>query len=406
VAASGDWRVTAPDDARRLRVLLVHQYYHPYIGGAENLFKGLAEGLVRRGHHVRVVTTRLPGTPPHEVVNGVVVERVTTPRPGDRYFFTLLAIPAAVRRAADCDVVQTAPYNGAFAGFLAGRLRGRPVVFTPFEVLGSRWATVEPNPLLAGFYRRFESAVVTLPYDRYVPISRATEADLLRAGAPAERVSVVYPGIDDLFVAGGLTADGELRRLALAAPDGFLYVYFGRPGITKGVDILVRAVPLVERAVPGSRLAMILATEPRPQYERIRALISRLGLESRIALVPPVPSRERLARHLLDASCVVVPSLTEGFGLTAAEACALDLPVVATRAGSIPEVVSGRYVLVEPGSPEALAAGIVRAQRAEYDPWRPRQDFSWDRMVRAYEAIYRSVLERAPRPRRAAGRRR
>src|SRR5215212_4240628 len=159
VASTG----TRQSAGRSLKVLLVHQYYYPYIGGAESIFKGLAERLVQRGHRVRVITTRLHDTPSFEVVNGVGVERIATPTSGDRYFFTALGVPAVLRRAARCDVIQTGPYNGAIAAFLGGRLRRRPIVFTSFEVLGKRWAEVEPNPLVAGFYERFELAVSRLP---------------------------------------------------------------------------------------------------------------------------------------------------------------------------------------------------------------------------------------------------
>lgn len=371
-----------------MRLLFVLAYYHPYIGGAESVFRQLTAELARRGHAVRVLTTALPGAPAHEELDGVAVTRVATPRRGDRHFFSLLSLPAAAAAARAADVVHTAPYNGALPAFLGARLAGRPVVFTALEVLGRRWATVEPRPLHAAAYRLVEAAVMRLPYDRYAAISRATLADALAAGAPAARSRVIYCGVDPLFRPG--PAEGLLRRrmgLPAGAP---LFVYFGRPGITKGVEVLLRAMPALLRAVPEAHLALILAREPAAQRARLAAMAAELG-GGQTQLLEPLPSRAELARHLRDADCVVVPSLTEGFGLSAAEACALGLPVVATTAGALPEVVGGRHVLVPPGCPQALAEGMARAARGRYDqPGAPRQ-FSYSLMADAYEELYREV---------------
>jgi glycosyltransferase involved in cell wall biosynthesis len=58
------------------------------------------------------------------------------------------------------------------------------------------------------------------------------------------------------------------------------------------------------------------------------------------------------------ADCVIIPSLAEGFGFSAAEACAMNKPVVVSNTTSLPEVVSGKYVLVKPKNHEAIAKGI------------------------------------------------
>jgi len=93
-----------------------------------------------------------------------------------------------------------------------------------------------------------------------------------------------------------------------------------------------------------------------------------------------------------NADCAVVPSLSEGFGFTAAEACALGIPVVATTAGSLPEVVSGEHVLVEPADPRSLADGVVRVACGEAD-YRDPVDFRWEDAVDKYLATYRLLVD-------------
>jgi len=68
----------------------------------------------------------------------------------------------------------------------------------------------------------------------------------------------------------------------------------------------------------------------------------------------------------------------------------LDIPVVATRVGSIPEVISGRHVLVEPNSPKAIADGVVRIWQGQWEETQ-RKSFSWDDMIDTYEKIYKEL---------------
>jgi len=370
------------------RILFVLQYYPPYVGGLEMIFQNLAERLVQRGYTVHVLTTHLPGTPHRESLRGVTVERLPVPQCGDRYVFTFTAIPAAIRLARGCDLIHTAPYNGALPAFLAGRCTRRPVLLTALEVLGRRWHLMEQNPCIAWGYRLFERLITRLPFERFAAISQATLQDCLRAGMPAAQGQVIYPGVDEVFCPG--PRNGALRaRLGLGQSD-FVYLYFGRPGKTKGVEFLLRAAPQIQAAIPQAHLVLLLADKPRAWYARLLRLAADLPAGINIHLLPSVP-RAALVDYLREADCIVIPSLTEGFGLTTAEACATAIPVVATRVGAIPEVISGRHVLVEAGSAAALAKGVLRVYRGEWDETPPKR-FSWEAMVDAYEQLYQEML--------------
>jgi hypothetical protein len=60
--------------------------------------------------------------------------------------------------------------------------------------------------------------------------------------------------------------------------------------------------------------------------------------------------------------------------------------------GSIPEIVSGRHILVNPGQPEAICEGVMQAFHGHYDGWKPKKQFSWERMVLDYEEVYETLL--------------
>ena len=99
----------------------------------------------------------------------------------------------------------------------------------------------------------------------------------------------------------------------------------------------------------------------------------------------------------------VLPSLSEGMGLSIMEAMAAGLPVVATEVGGVPElVVDGRTgLLVPPKDPDALAEAILECirekGRAEEMGRRGRErvraPFPLSRMIREHEALYEELLE-------------
>jgi glycosyltransferase involved in cell wall biosynthesis len=373
-----------------LRILFVLSYYYPYIGGAEYIFKEVTAGLVRRGHEVKVITTHLADTPLQDVIDGVHVERVQVPLTGDRYFFGLFNVPTLLQQIRDYDVVHTASNNLSYAVGAISRLMQRPVVFTSLEFLGKRWNTVESNPFKRRFFALVEKTMTRFPYHCYTAISQATYTDLVGAGVDPRLATVIYCGIDPVFLNAPHQRTGVLRSVCEIPPDDFLYVYFGRPGWTKGVDYLVKAVPAIQQALSHAHLVLILSQTPPTAYQRICDLVASLGPDLKVHFVPATNDRPLLASYLLDADCVVVPSLTEGFGFTTAETCALGVPIVASRVGSIPEVISGKHLLVEPGSPQAIADAVIRMARGEY-AWSDPKDFAWERIVQQYESVYRSL---------------
>jgi len=370
-----------------MRILFVLENYFPFIGGAEVLFKNLCEGMVAMGNDVTVITSSLPQAPYNEMVNGVNVLRVQTPRKGSRYWFTFLAIPQALKRVKQYDIVQTTTYNGAFPAWLAAGQAGRKCIITVHEVIGEGWKNMQGmNWLTAWLHQVLEWLIVALPFSRYITVSRYTAGRLEKYGVKPEKVSVVYNGINyDLFNID--KADREHIREMLGLKDNFVYMYFGRPGISKGLEYLVAAVPAITEKIPNSKLLILLGKEPSEGYRKILALIDEMKLKDRIMLLDPVP-RIELPGYVAAADCVVVPSITEGFGFTAAEACAMDRPVVVSNVASLPEIVSGKYVLAEPGNAQSIAEGVVHIQRGEAVV-RDKKYFRWEDCIDNYDKIYR-----------------
>lgn len=372
-----------------MKICFIIEYYPPHVGGGETLFCELAQGLAQRGHTCDVITCRLPGTKKFEVVNGVRVHRVWAPRWGDRYWFTFLALPKAIKTARKSDVCHTMTYNGAFPAWVASAVAKKPVALLAHEVLGKRWHDLGLSPVEARMYRFLEKLVLCLPFDAYPCNSLATQSALVRHGILPSRVHQFYPGVDSACFCARSPDKAKQIRQKLGLGDAFVCLYYGRPGVVKGVEYLVQAARYLAREIDGFHLVLILSQKPVAKRRQIMRLVA--GLEPGLVTVLDPVAREELPDYILACDCVAVPSLNEGFGFTCVEACALGKPVVATTAGSLPEVIFGKHVLVIPGSARALADGIVRAWKADFVQSRARK-YSWDTFVSRHIEMYESLM--------------
>jgi len=373
-----------------MKILIVAEYYAPHIGGVETFFRHLAEGLAARGVEVSVVTCCLPGTATDEVLNGVQIHRVRLPKFGLRYWFTLCAVFPLWRRVAVCDVVHTTTYNAAFPAWLAARLHGKKTVITVHEIWGDLWfRAIRMNKLSAWLHWLFERFVVRLPFDAYVGVSDSTRTAIGKIHGTGKRIVRIYHGIDyHLFDPS--KHDGAKERERYHLGSGFRYLYFGRTGWAKGVTWLLEAIPAITKAVPDARCVLMLSRDPIQPFRAIEATIKRLGIEQNVLLMESL-SRDLVPGMLRAVDCVVIPSVSEGFGFTTAESCAMGRPVAVSNAGSLPEVAWGDAHFFEPQDPEGIARaviGIAQRKRVSIPPKR----FEWDVAVDEYLALYRTLV--------------
>jgi glycosyltransferase involved in cell wall biosynthesis len=216
--------------------------------------------------------------------------------------------------------------------------------------------------------------------ERVLAVSERTKRDLVEHYKIAEGKIVVTPnGVDPIF-----RPDGDTP----ARPPYVLFV----GGIQPRKDPM-SAIEALGRL--NGDLSLVLVGAEKRGGNEVRSAIRRLGLEQRVELAGHL-EHDELAALYRGAACLVFPSRYEGFGLPVLEAMASGTPVVAASAGAVPEVAGDAAVLVAPGDPAALAAGIERALSdrhrlvtAGLD--RARQ-FSWAETARLTLATYRELL--------------
>lgn len=375
----------------KLRILFVCENYIPHYGGAEVVFKNLAEGLVKRGHKVDLITHRIKGTKTFEILNGVRVHRVRCL--DSRYLFTFFSVPKVLKLTKKADIIQTTTFNGAFPAWLAAQIRKKPVVLTVHEVWIGKWRKVtDMNFLKALMHDLLERTIYLLKYDKYICVSRATQNDLLRINISQPKTDVIYNGIDYKQWNPNKYDGNEIRKKLKLEKD-FIYMFTGRPGPSKGLEYLIQAVPLIAQKIKNAKLIAIVSKDKqyKQRFKNIIEIIKRLRVQDQVIMIKPLPYKD-LPNYIKAADCFVIPSLAEGFGFTTVEACAMRKPVVATRAGAIPEVISGRYLLVKPKNSKEIANAIEKVFKKQTRKSKLKK-FTISENIERYLNIYRSLKE-------------
>ncbi|MBI4246479.1 MAG: glycosyltransferase family 4 protein [Candidatus Rokubacteria bacterium] len=226
------------------------------------------------------------------------------------------------------------PYVVALKGIIADELRHERGWVRALLTLQARWERAN--------CARADRVVVPSRY------SAAIAAEVY--GVPAERLAVVPEPIDlgawrRQFAAAGRASAARPIVLAVAR-------MYPRKRLQ---DLLAAAARLRER-IPSVQVRIV---GDGPEAVRLRRLHVEMGLGDTVVFLGEVP-RWTLAVEYVQAHCFCLPSVQEGFGLVFLEAMAAGLPVVACRAGAVPEVVADRRtgLLVNPRSPDELAAAL------------------------------------------------
>jgi glycosyltransferase involved in cell wall biosynthesis len=411
---------------RPLRVALLTYRGSPQSGGQGVYVRHLSRALTRLGHDVEVMggppypeldedagvrLTRLPSLdlyrrerpfrPSRPVADAIDALELATmcvagfPEP---LTFSLRAWRELMRRRADFDVVHDNQCLGY--GLLGIQRSGLPLVATihhPIRIdrrLELAHASGGRRLSLRRWYAftRMQGRVARR-LRNIVTVSKAARGEILREmRVTPERVSVVLNGVDaEVFrpLPGLPRTPG--RIVAIASADMPL----------KGLAPLLRAFAAVRAQRPAE---LVVVARPRANGP-IPRLLDDLGLNGSVRFVCGLTESELVALYA-GAEAAVVPSLYEGFSLPAVEAMACGVPLVATTAGALPEVVGGdgeAALLVPPNDAGALARQIVtrladgdlRCRLGEHGRARVLERFTWDAAARATADQYREAIVHA-----------
>ena len=373
-----------------MKVVHVAPFYIPVVGGVEEVVKRVAEFLAVRGYSVYVITYNrlrcggIGSLPRYENINGVHVIRL---RPDFTWSHGSYSseLPAVLRELRP-DIVHVHVWRHPQV-FQVARLKRRlgfkavlhgHAPFHKFSQLG----------LATWLYHRFVDAFLInylKLYDVYIALTPYEAEKAVQLGLKKDKVIIIPNGV----------SEDSCRKDDVTNRDEGVVLYLGRLSKAKNVDLLVKAMVFVSKAV--SKASLVLAG---PDEGIVKSLIE-FARKKNIRLQYLGLVSEAVKHELYLKSYVYAfPSLYEPFGITLLEAAQHGLPSVITGFGgqlySAPPNIAS--VWAKP-NPLDYAQGIIELLTNE-SLWRKisenamkwSQNFLWNRILPKYEKLYNDLI--------------
>ena len=359
----------------------------PLIGGSGILATALGSELARRGHEVYLFSYALPVRLdlPQEGLHFHRIEFADNALfPCPDYTLPLAVKMAEVARSQRLDLFHVhyaVPH--ALAACLASQIVGpsAPRIVTTLHGSDTTLLGQDPDYRTAIEHALVHSDAVT-----------AVSENLRNQTQEIFSVKRAIEVIPNFFAPNKPKRSREEVRRDLGVTDKFLVLHMSNLRPVKRIDLLLRTIAMSESR---SRLRLlILAGGPFEPYE---PLLDELGIRD-IVIV-----RQNMAvveEYLEAADAGLYTSEYESFGLGILETVFHDKPVVAFRVGGIPEVLGDSYPLYPFGDVSAAASALdalvqdpnLARELGEQSGARARENFSADRVVPQYEALYRRIV--------------
>lgn len=268
----------------------------------------------------------------------------------------------------------------------------KPTIVTVYDVIPLIFPEHFPTGLrgrvkfeIQKYYLKGVKAVIT--------ISENSKKDIVKyLAVPEEKIFVTY-----------LAPGKEFKKLEIKPkynlPNTFV-LYVGDVNWNKNILGLIKAFHKLET----KNLKLILVgkafeNKDLKETREIIRLIKQLDLDDKIIRLGWVPDEELVAIYN-SASVYCQPSFYEGFGLPVLEAMACGCPVVAAKAGSLPEICGDAALMVAPGNVSDIARGISQVVENKNvgnelinKGFKQANKFSWDKTARLTLSVYNKVYE-------------
>ncbi len=347
-----------------MRIAVITEPYLPNISGVVVFARQLAVGLKEAGHDVIILSASPTRKPYVETIEGITVYRIRSiPNPWRRKFRLVVRQERTVNRILQSfnpDVIHVQDPGGSGAASLKyAKKNGIPSIGTyhftlqfvthyfPFSrMLSNNW-----KPLIRMYCNNFynECTVITCP-------TETVRQDLLEQGL-IPQVKVISNGIE--------TSSPLSIQQRTAWGDGPVKLLFvGRIDEDKNIPMLLRAFPLI-LAKRNVKLTIVGQGNKLAAYEK---WVSKHGLDEYIHFTGALtPRGDEIVSEYAQAHVFVMPSLIETQSIVTMEAMVAAMPIVAARAGALPELIKNGVngMLVWPVTARAFADSVVRMLKDE-----------------------------------------
>ena len=297
--------------------IIVSRFPPKWLTGTEIASYNLAEHLAKRGHEIHVITSRDEGLPNFDNEKGFLVHRIAWSKIRIIGMFSFWMEIFFKIRTIKPDIVQAQDLSMGIPAWLI-----RKILKIPYIVWGrgndvyrpNRFGRMTTKPILQN-----ADAILVLTENMRIKLNTIYNT----------KIYVVPNGIDvEKYNEVTKNTDNETGRKNI--------LFVGSLYPVKGVHYLIMAMKLVHDKMPDAKLILVGDGEER---ERLAALSIQLGVQKNVQFVGKVP-HEKVQTFMQRADIFVLPSLSEGFPNVILEAMASGLPIIASRVGGIPDIIT------------------------------------------------------------------
>lgn len=188
-------------------------------------------------------------------------------------------------------------------------------------------------------------------------ISESTRQDIMRFyGIPAERISVIYQPVQDLFYQPMTAEEAASLTASLHLPAEGFVLNVGSINSRKNLLGLVKAIELI----PADQRPMLLVVGNGREYKKeVMQYVASHGMEHQVRIETGIHDNHVLQALYTQALCMAYPSFYEGFGLPVVEAALQHCPIVTSNVSSLPEAAGPDATLCDPSDIGSISHALA-----------------------------------------------
>lgn len=375
-------------------ILYIIDYYHPHIWGIEYLFGYIIHWMLLKWYRVTVLTYRYDTSLlSHEKKDGYDIYRIWSSKLD--FMYNILFFKRCIMSSVD--VIHTSNYISALPARILWRRYKKPVILTMNWFFGAYWIN-----FWWWSWRKFKHLEYLIGIAKYAKVICVSQYiyNSMRThfGIPDTKLYCIYNALDYSVWNRHVALSVVTSYHSSFFPDGITYkiLFYGRAEHIKWLDVLIKSLGLFLDKYPDAYLVAICSDytdgESHSEIERYKKIAFDLWIDNHISFVWS-KDHETLRWIIVSSDVVVIPSLWESFGYAVAEVCALEVPIISSNVTAIPEVVSGKHLLVRPWDIYSLYDALILWYSWMYN-YIPSKKFLYEDMINNVSAVYNDVLLR------------
>ncbi|MBI4812383.1 glycosyltransferase family 4 protein [Candidatus Falkowbacteria bacterium] len=367
-------------EKRKRKVVILSAFYEPFMSGAEQMVKEIAERLGKK-YDITLIAARLDRRLPKQErrENFNLVRLGVGHKKIDKPFYPLLA--ALKLRSLKPEIA-----HAIMESYAGGALVLTKYIYPHAKRILTLQSGDLDDPLKQSkFFIKFFWRCIHLAPHIITAISNFLGARAARLGANKEKIFIIPNGVDLSQIPA--SKEKVANRVICVA----------RLSWEKGLDYLIKAWPEVLKEVSEAKLVLVGEGNKRQEIE---AMIRDLNIADFVVLKGNLPHNETL-KEIKKSEVFICPSLAEGLGIVFIEAQACGVPPIGTRVGGIPDIIQDgeNGFLIEPKNSRAIAEAIIKllkdknlAGKLSANALQTVKKYDWKNIINKIDGIYEKII--------------